>query len=39
MYVMDIRVQIPEGTAMALLEEGLFGVADELNVNIALSAT
>lgn len=39
MYVMDIRVQIPEGTAMASLEEGLFGVADELNVDITLSAT
>jgi len=37
MHVMDIRVQIPEGTAMALLEEGLFGVANELNVDIAVS--
>ncbi|BBO78003.1 amino acid-binding protein [Desulfosarcina widdelii] len=38
MYVMDIRVQIPEGTAMTTLEEGLVEVADELNVDIALSA-
>ena len=37
MYVMDIRVQVPAGTAMAPLEKGLRAVADDLNVDIALS--
>lgn len=38
LYVMDIQVQIPEATAMAPLEQGLSAVADDLNVDIALSA-
>jgi glycine cleavage system transcriptional repressor len=37
LYVMDILVQIPNGTAMDALEKGLSGVADDLNVDIALS--
>jgi len=37
MYVMDIRVQIPEGTDMAPLEKGLSDVADALNVDITVS--
>ena len=37
MYVMDIRVQIPDGTDMESVENGLHGVADDLNVDIALS--
>lgn len=39
MYVMDIRVQIPAGTAMEPLEKGLLTVADDLNVDIASSAS
>ncbi len=37
MYVMDILVQIPNGTDMAPLEKGLTDVADELNVDITVS--
>jgi glycine cleavage system transcriptional repressor len=37
MYVMDIRVQIPNDTAMDPVEKGLRAVADELNVDITLS--
>lgn len=37
LYVMDIVIQIPIGTAMDSLEKGLSGVADALNVDIALS--
>ena len=37
MYVMDIRVQIPNDTDMDPLEKGLRTVADELNVDITLS--
>ncbi|MBR9987428.1 MAG: hypothetical protein KFF68_16115 [Desulfosarcina sp.] len=37
MYVMDIRAQIPNDTAMDPLEKGLRAVADELNVDITLS--
>lgn len=37
MYVMDIRVQIPNGTAMDPMEKGLHAVADDLNVDISFS--
>jgi glycine cleavage system transcriptional repressor len=37
MYIMDIRIQIPEGSDMGALENGLQAVADDLNVDIALS--
>ncbi len=37
LYVMDIVVQIPEGTALGQLEKGLSAVADALNVDITLS--
>ena len=37
MYVMDIRVQIPNETAMDPVEKGLRAVADDLNVDITLS--
>jgi len=37
MYVMDILAQIPTGTAMDSLENGLRTVADDLNVDITLS--
>jgi glycine cleavage system transcriptional repressor len=37
MYVMDIRVQIPTGTDMDPLANGLRAVADDLNVDITLS--
>ena len=37
LYVMDIVVQIPEGAATASIEKGLSAVADDLNVDIALS--
>jgi glycine cleavage system transcriptional repressor len=36
-YVMDIAVQIPHGTDLEELEEGLAVVADALNVDIGLS--
>lgn len=36
-YVMDIRVQIPQGTAMESVEQSMTDVADELNVDIVLS--
>ena len=39
MYVMDILVQIPFGTAMDTLEMGLSSVDDELNVDISLSTS
>ena len=37
MYVMDILVQIPEGTVMDTIQKGLRVVADDLNVDITLS--
>jgi glycine cleavage system transcriptional repressor len=37
-YIMEIMVQIPEGTDMAVLEEGLAGIADQLHVDIRLGA-
>jgi glycine cleavage system transcriptional repressor len=37
MYVMDIRVQVPIGTAMDKLANGLRAVADDLNVDITMS--
>ena len=37
MYLMDIRAQIPTGTAMDTLANGLRTVADDLNVDITLS--
>ena len=37
MYVMDILVQIPDGTVMQPVERGLSGVADALNVDIVIS--
>ena len=39
MYMMDIVVQIPEGTAMEPVTEGLRAVADKLNVDITLSGS
>jgi glycine cleavage system transcriptional repressor len=36
-YVMDISVQIPEGTDMDSVEQGLADVADALNVDVTLS--
>ncbi|MBC2710873.1 MAG: hypothetical protein HGJ94_07720 [Desulfosarcina sp.] len=36
MYVMDILVQIPDGTAMDPVEKGLSAVADDLNVDIVV---
>ena len=36
MYVMDIRVQIPDGTDMVDVETRLSEVADDLNVDITL---
>jgi glycine cleavage system transcriptional repressor len=38
MYVMDILVQINDGTDMQAINEGLSAVADALNVDIAVSA-
>lgn len=37
MYVMDIRVQIPNDTDMELVEKEMRAVADKLNVDITLS--
>ena len=37
MYVMDIRVQVPNGTDMVSLESGLAEVADKLHVDITVS--
>ncbi len=37
MYVMDILVQIPTDSAMDPVKKGLLAVADDLNVDIALS--
>lgn len=37
LYVMDIQVQIPIGTAMEPIADGLARVADDLNVDISLS--
>jgi glycine cleavage system transcriptional repressor len=37
LYVMDIHVQVPEGTPMQKVEEGLARVADELHVDIIVS--
>lgn len=37
MYVMNILVQVPDGTAMAPVEQGLSDVADALNVDIVIS--
>lgn len=37
-YVMDIHVQIPEGGSATQVEEGLSAVADDLNVDITVSA-
>ena len=37
LYVMDIRVQVPNITAMDQVEKGLRDVADDLNVDITLS--
>ena len=36
LYIMDIHIQIPYGTDMEIIEEGLSNVADELNVEISL---
>ncbi|BCR04248.1 amino acid-binding protein [Desulfuromonas versatilis] len=36
-YLMDIHVQLPAGTALRAIEEGLATVADELHVEISLS--
>ena len=38
LYLMDIHIQIPEATSMATVEEGLDIVAEELNVEITISA-
>jgi len=37
MYVMDIQVQVPDGTDMVAIEDELSTVADDLNVDITLS--
>ena len=37
LYVMNIMIRIPYGTAMDRLEKGLSAVADDLNVDIAMS--
>ncbi len=37
LYVMDIQVQIPDGTAMDPVEKEMRAVADDLNVDITLS--
>jgi glycine cleavage system transcriptional repressor len=37
-YVMDIDVQLPAGVAIAEVEAGLSAVADELHVDISVSA-
>jgi glycine cleavage system transcriptional repressor len=37
-YMMDIQVQIPTGTAMDPVADGLADVADDLNVDISLSS-
>jgi len=37
LYVMDIHVQLPEGTDLGMFEEGLAAVADELNVDISFN--
>lgn len=39
LYLMDIRVQIPNGTDMAAVENGLSAVADALNVDITIKGT
>lgn len=36
MYVMDIHIQVPEGIALDVVEQGLSEVADELHVDISL---
>jgi glycine cleavage system transcriptional repressor len=36
-YVMDIQVQVPNGTVMDAVKDGLADVADDLNVDISLS--
>jgi glycine cleavage system transcriptional repressor len=37
-YVMDIHVQVPEGISISVMEGELSAVADELNVDISISA-
>jgi len=37
LYIMDIQVQVPEGTNFEEFEAGLLEVADQLNVDINLS--
>jgi glycine cleavage system transcriptional repressor len=37
LYLMDIHIQVPPGTALEQVERGLLAVADELNVEISLS--
>lgn len=37
-YVMEIQVQIPEGTDMEALEDGLAGIGDQLHVDVNLGA-
>ncbi len=37
-YVMDIVIQLPKGVTPRLVEEGLAAVADELHVDITLTA-
>jgi len=36
MYVMDMHIQIPDGTSKEEVEQGLAGVADDLHVDILL---
>ncbi len=36
-YLMDIHIQLPAGTSLKAIEEGLSEVADELHVEISLS--
>lgn len=37
LYVMDIDIQVPEGTQLRQIEDKLSDVADELNVDISVS--
>lgn len=35
-YMMDIHIQVPDGTSLDVIEQGLSDVADELHVDITL---
>jgi glycine cleavage system transcriptional repressor len=38
LYLMDIRIQVPESTSLTAIAEGLNTVAEQLNVDITLSS-